>query len=88
MSLLRSLKIRKESSLFLRLILRQGDPISPFLFIIAIEGLHVVMEDVVLAGRFKGINMNDSNLIIFHLFYANDLLFLENVMRGMFVILS
>ncbi|GJS80706.1 RNA-directed DNA polymerase, eukaryota, reverse transcriptase zinc-binding domain protein [Tanacetum coccineum] len=54
--------------------LRQGDPLSPFLFIIAMEGLHVAMEDAMTAGLYNGFKINSLNLS--HLFFADDALFI------------
>ncbi|MCI48999.1 RNA-directed DNA polymerase (Reverse transcriptase), partial [Trifolium medium] len=34
--------------------LRQGDPLSPFLFLLAAEGLHVLMEAMVDRNLFTG----------------------------------
>jgi hypothetical protein len=39
--------------------LRQGDPLSPFLFLIAAEGLAGVMRRAVDIGEFKGYKVND-----------------------------
>ncbi|GKA64594.1 RNA-directed DNA polymerase, eukaryota, reverse transcriptase zinc-binding domain protein [Tanacetum coccineum] len=54
--------------------LRQGDPLSPFLFIIAMEGLHVAMEDAMAASIYSGFCIN--NLSLSHLFFADDALFI------------
>nr|KAJ0189439.1 hypothetical protein LSAT_V11C800425000 [Lactuca sativa] len=56
--------------------LRQGDPISPFLFIIFMGGLHFSMEDVVASGIFRGVRVRDSNLFFSHLFYVDNVLFM------------
>ncbi|XP_071695506.1 uncharacterized protein [Rutidosis leptorrhynchoides] len=55
--------------------IRQGDPLSPFLFLIAIEALNVAMKEAVDSGIFKGISLGRNNVIISHLQYADDALF-------------
>nr|GEY15273.1 RNA-directed DNA polymerase, eukaryota, reverse transcriptase zinc-binding domain protein [Tanacetum cinerariifolium] len=56
--------------------LKQGDPLSPFLFILIIESLHLSFQNVVNAGMFKGVSIG-LNLHLSHLFYADDLVFLR-----------
>ncbi|GKB80311.1 RNA-directed DNA polymerase, eukaryota, reverse transcriptase zinc-binding domain protein [Tanacetum coccineum] len=58
--------------------LRQGDPLSSFLFILAMEGLHILIEDAVQYSRFKGVQVGNSLIIMSHLFYADDAIFMEN----------
>jgi hypothetical protein len=55
---------------------RQGDPISPFLFIIGLEALHVAFEKAVLEGRYSIIKLPNSGPSVSHLFYADDAIFL------------
>lgn len=52
--------------------LRQGDPLSPFLFILVMEGLHVALKDAVHSGLIRGIKIGNSDIMLSHLFYAND----------------
>nr|KAJ0191956.1 hypothetical protein LSAT_V11C800414360 [Lactuca sativa] len=56
--------------------LRQGDPLSPFLFIIAAEGLHAAMESAKEKGIFKGIQLPGHDPVISHLQYADDVIFM------------
>nr|GEZ14112.1 RNA-directed DNA polymerase, eukaryota [Tanacetum cinerariifolium] len=55
--------------------LKQGDPISPFLFILIMETLHLTFKRVLNAGLYKGISLNDP-FTISHLFYADDVVFI------------
>ncbi|GJU85834.1 RNA-directed DNA polymerase, eukaryota, reverse transcriptase zinc-binding domain protein [Tanacetum coccineum] len=55
--------------------LKQGDPLSPFLFILVMESLHISFQRVVDDGLFKGINLN-SSLHLSHLFYVDDAIFI------------
>ncbi|GJU36876.1 RNA-directed DNA polymerase, eukaryota, reverse transcriptase zinc-binding domain protein [Tanacetum coccineum] len=55
--------------------LKQGDPLSPFLFILIMESLHLSFQRVVDNGMFNGIKLS-SSLSISHLFYADDAVFM------------
>ncbi|GJV37309.1 RNA-directed DNA polymerase, eukaryota, reverse transcriptase zinc-binding domain protein [Tanacetum coccineum] len=54
--------------------LKQGDPLSPFLFILIMESLHVSFQRVVDAGMFNGIALGPS-MQVSHMFYADDAVF-------------
>ncbi|GKC22928.1 RNA-directed DNA polymerase, eukaryota [Tanacetum coccineum] len=56
--------------------LRQGDPLSHFLFILVMEGLHMVIEKAISAVRLHGINVGMDNIVVSHFLYANDAIFL------------
>ncbi|XP_038704727.1 uncharacterized protein LOC120000673 [Tripterygium wilfordii] len=58
--------------------IRQGDPLSPFLFNLAAEGLHQLLEKAEMSGLIKGIAVRKNGLRISHLQYADDtLIFLQ-----------
>ncbi|GJW06190.1 RNA-directed DNA polymerase, eukaryota, reverse transcriptase zinc-binding domain protein [Tanacetum coccineum] len=57
--------------------LRQGDPLSPFLFIIVMEGFHIALKDGLTANLFQGVKIGSSEIRLSHLFYANDVIILS-----------
>lgn len=52
--------------------LRQGDPLSPYLFIIYAQGLSSMIKKAEARGDLHGIKICRSAPIISHLFFAND----------------
>ncbi|PNX74991.1 cysteine-rich receptor-like protein kinase [Trifolium pratense] len=57
--------------------LRQCDPLSPFLFLLAVEGLNVLMEAMIAQNLFKGYNIGEQgSMTVSHLQFADDTLLL------------
>ncbi|GKD40163.1 hypothetical protein Tco_1260370 [Tanacetum coccineum] len=44
---------------------RQGDPLSPFMFILAGEGLNAIVNEAVEKGVFKGVKIGADNVVCF-----------------------
>lgn len=57
--------------------LKQGDPLSPFLFSLVMESLHLSFKNILNASLYKGIHIDES-LTVSHLFYADDTVFVGN----------
>ncbi|XP_071694306.1 uncharacterized mitochondrial protein AtMg01250-like [Rutidosis leptorrhynchoides] len=55
---------------------RKGDPLSPFLFILAAEGLNILTKAAIDKGLLKGVKVGSDNVLVSHLQYADDTLFL------------
>nr|GFB22004.1 RNA-directed DNA polymerase, eukaryota, reverse transcriptase zinc-binding domain protein [Tanacetum cinerariifolium] len=55
--------------------LKQGDPLSPFLFILVMESLHISFQRVVDVDFFRGIELAPS-LNLSHMFYVADAIFM------------
>ena len=57
--------------------LRQGDPLSPFLFLLAAEGLHVLMEALSANNLFTGYRVGSiAPVVVSHLQFADDTIIL------------
>ncbi|GJW21887.1 RNA-directed DNA polymerase, eukaryota, reverse transcriptase zinc-binding domain protein [Tanacetum coccineum] len=73
--------------------LRQGDPLSPFLFILAMEALHVSLEEAKSKNIFEGVKGGSDKVDISHLQFVDDTLlmapkcvlkYLEKLRRNFF----
>nr|GFA15887.1 putative ribonuclease H protein At1g65750 family [Tanacetum cinerariifolium] len=54
---------------------RQGDPLSPFIFLLVAEGLNAIVSEAVSKGIFKGIEVGSNRVVVSHLQYAYDIIF-------------
>ena len=52
--------------------IRQGDPISPFLFLICLKGLHGLLTQSTVRGDIHGFSISRRSPILTHLFFADD----------------
>ncbi|GJS05059.1 RNA-directed DNA polymerase, eukaryota, reverse transcriptase zinc-binding domain protein [Tanacetum coccineum] len=77
------------SEFYLKRGLRQEDPLSLFLFIIVMNGLHMALNDGLAANMFHGVKVGSPGMHLSHLFYADDVIILsewnlnamENIIR-------
>ena len=52
--------------------LRQGDPLSPYLFILCAEGLSALIRDAETKGELQGVRICRNAPVVSHLFFADD----------------
>ncbi len=52
--------------------LRQGDPISHYLFLLCAEGLHALLTRATLSRQIQGLSISRGGLKLTHLFFADD----------------
>ncbi|GJW68247.1 putative RNA-directed DNA polymerase, eukaryota, reverse transcriptase zinc-binding domain protein [Tanacetum coccineum] len=69
--------------------LKKGDPLSHFLFILVMEGLHNALSTAVSSGLIRGVKFDSPEVTISHLFYVDDMIIttkwksseLDNIIR-------
>ncbi|GKV44022.1 hypothetical protein SLEP1_g51253 [Rubroshorea leprosula] len=62
--------------------LRQGDPLSPYLFLLVAEGLNGIISSAINHGLFEGINIGNRGMIISHLQFADDSILFGKATEG------
>lgn len=78
--LLHSVIVNENSQDFFRLVhgLRQGDSLSPYLFILIANSLSLILENRMHRGTLEGIQVTGCSNAISHLLFADDSMFFLN----------
>ena len=50
----------------------QGDPISPYLFLLCVEGLSALIRKKESVGLLRGVGVSKQALLVLHLFFVDD----------------
>jgi hypothetical protein len=62
--------------------IRQGDPISPYLFLLAVEGLSCLLKSRIQSSMLKGITVAPSAPMVNHLLFTDDSLLVFSSKSG------
>ncbi|XP_022014901.2 uncharacterized protein LOC110914417 [Helianthus annuus] len=62
--------------------MRQGDPISPFLFVAVMEALSCLLDKAKELGIFSGVSLPNDGPVLSHLFFADDALIIGGWDKG------
>lgn len=62
--------------------LRQGDPLSPYLFVLCMEHLAIQIQRLVDEGSWKPIHITKEGIEISHLFFVDDVLLFSQANKG------
>lgn len=65
--------------------IRQGDPLSPFLYLVVAEGMSRMMERASESGEFSPMKVGWKAVVVSHLQYADDSIFFGEVKKKNFV---
>lgn len=53
--------------------IRQGDPLSPYLFVMCMERLYQIIEEAIVNGAWKPIHASRNGPLLSNLFFADDI---------------
>ncbi|XP_022004099.1 uncharacterized mitochondrial protein AtMg01250-like [Helianthus annuus] len=57
--------------------LKQGDPLSPFLSVLAMEALTRIVKEACSIGRYKGVRLGANGPLLSHFLFVDDVIFMD-----------